>query len=105
MNIRSWSESVYIAPQEPLSRLRMDPVEYENRKAFCEDIKTMERSAHVEIARILRKYNFPVSENRSGIFFDMVKLPDEVFNALLQFRDFVNQNTQELDKREVDLKA
>ena len=83
----------------------MDPVEYEDRKAFCEDIKTMERSAHIEIARILRKYDFPFSENRSGIFFDMVKLPAEVFKALLQFREFVHQNTQELEKRDVDLKA
>ena len=83
----------------------MDPVEYERRKVFCEEIKTMGRSEALEIARILRKYNIAVSENRSGIFFDMVKLPQEVFEALLTFRDFVQKNNMELEKRQEELTA
>ena len=79
----------------------MDPVEYERRKAFCEEMKTMGRSECIEIARILRKYNVKTSENRSGLFFDMVKLPQEVFEALLVFREFVQRNNQELEKRTV----
>jgi hypothetical protein len=77
----------------------MEPAEYERRKAFCEEIKAMGRSEAIEIARILRKHNVTVSENRSGIFFDMGKLSPEVFDALLTFRDFVEQNNKELDKR------
>ena len=83
----------------------MDPVEYERRKVFCEEIKTMGRSEALEIARILRKYNITVSENRSGIFFDMVKLPQEVFEALLTFREFVQKNNTELEKRQEELTA
>ena len=83
----------------------MDPVEYERRKVFCEEIKAMGRSEALEIARILRKYNITVSENRSGIFFDMVKLPQEVFEALLTFRDFVQKNNTELEKRQEELTA
>jgi hypothetical protein len=78
----------------------MDPTEYERRRAFCEELKDMGKSEHVEIARILRKHNVQVSENRSGIFFDMVKLDAEVFEALLVFREFVQQNNRELEKRE-----
>jgi len=77
----------------------MDPTEYERRRAFCEELKDMGKSEHVEIARILRKHNVQVSENRSGIFFDMVKLEPEVFEALLVFREFVQQNNRELEKR------
>ena len=77
----------------------MDPVEYERRKIFCEEMKTMGRSEHIEFARILRKHDIQTSENRSGIFFDMAKLPQEVFDALVVFRSFVQQNNQELDKR------
>ena len=77
----------------------MDPVEYENRKAFCDEMKGMSRSEHIEIARILRKYEIKTSENRSGMFFDLVKLPQEVFDALLTFREFVKQNNVELTKR------
>jgi len=78
----------------------MDPVEYERRRIFCEELKEMGKSEHVEIARILRKHNVQVSENRSGIFFDMVKLEPEVFEALLVFREFVQQNNRELQKRD-----
>ena len=77
----------------------MDPVEYDRRRRFCEEMKSLSRSEHIEIARILRKYEVGTSENRSGIFFDMVKLPQEVFDALLTFRKFVEKNNQELEKR------
>lgn len=77
----------------------MDPTEYERRKTFCDEMKTMGRSEHIEFARILRKHKIQTSENRSGIFFDMAKLPQEVFDALVVFRNFVQQNNQELEKR------
>ena len=85
----------------------MNPDEYERRRLFCEAMKTMSRSEFIEIARILRKNNIAISENRSGIFFDMCKIPTEVFEELLVFRDFVKQNNTELEKRdlEVPLKA
>jgi hypothetical protein len=83
----------------------MDPVEYERRKAFCEEMKTMSRSECIEIARILRKYNVKTSENRSGMFFDMVKISQEVFDALLVFREFVQRNNQELEKRSIPLSS
>lgn len=63
----------------------------------------MSRSEFIEIARILRKNNVTVSENRSGIFFDMCKISLEVFEELLVFRDFVKQNNTELEKRDVAL--
>jgi hypothetical protein len=83
----------------------MDTAEYERRKVFCDEMKTMSRSEFIEIARILRKNNIAISENRSGIFFDMCKLSTAVFDELLVFRDFVKQNNTELEKRAVELKA
>lgn len=77
----------------------MNTSEYDRRKNFFDEMKTMGRSEHIEIARILRKHNVPTSENRSGIFFDLGKLSNEVFEALLEFRDFVKQNNKELEKR------
>ena len=62
-------------------------------------MKAMGRSEYIEIARILRKHDIQTSENRSGLFFDMGKLPQDVFDALLKFRDFVRLNNSELDKR------
>ena len=83
----------------------MDTAEYERRKVFCDEMKTMSRSEFIEIARILRKNNVAISENRSGIFFDMCKLSVAVFDELLLFRDFVKQNNTELDKRTTELSA
>jgi hypothetical protein len=83
----------------------MESAEYDRRRTFIETIKTMSRPEHIEIARILRKRGIAMSENRSGLFFDMTKLPQEVFEELLQFHEFVLQNNQELDKRDAGLKA
>jgi hypothetical protein len=79
--------------------------EYDRRMAFCTSMKTMEKSEFVEIARILRKHNVPVSENRSGIFFDLATISQEIFEELLKFKDFVHQNSKELEKRDKMMEA
>ena len=73
--------------------------EYDRRSAFCASMKTMERSEYVEIARILRKHGVPLSENRSGLFFDLATISQEIFEEILKFKEFVQQNSKELDKR------
>jgi hypothetical protein len=74
--------------------------EYERRSAFCATLKTMEKTEFVEIARILKKHSVPVSENRSGLFFDLATISQEIFDEILQFREFVSKNTKELEKRD-----
>lgn len=86
----------------------MDPVEYERRRQFMESMKHMGRSEFIEIARILRRAGISMSENRSGLFFDLAKIPQEVFDEFLKFHDFVEQNNLELGKRDeimTELKA
>jgi hypothetical protein len=70
----------------------MSPEEYAERSAFADEMKRMSKSEFIEIARILHQHNIAVSENRSGLFFDMREIPREVFEALLKFRQFVAQN-------------
>jgi|688.fasta_scaffold443557_2 hypothetical protein len=74
--------------------------DYEERRQFCESIKRMSRFEHIEIARILRRAEVAMSENRSGIFFDMAKLDRVVFDELVHFCEFVTRNTNELSKRD-----
>jgi hypothetical protein len=74
--------------------------EYERRSTFCASLKTMEKSEFVEIARILKKHNVPVSENRSGMFFDLATISQEIFEEILIFKEFVSRNTKELEKRD-----
>ena len=81
--------------------LKMNPEEYERRRAFTETMKTMSKSEFIEIARILRTHNVSLSENRSGLYFDMGKLTPEVFDELVKFHAFVVQNNKDLEKRPV----
>lgn len=99
---RSWSREVcgQAATGDPPRVLGMDTAEYERRRVFCESMKKMSRPEFVEIARILRRNGVTMSENRSGLFFDMAKLPGSVFEELLRFREFVAQGAVELEKRE-----
>jgi hypothetical protein len=83
----------------------MEAAEYDRRRVFVEMIKAMSKPEHIEIARILQKRSVPISENRSGMFFDMAKLPAHVFEELLHFHKFVLQNNSELEKRDVGLRA
>ena len=65
----------------------------------------MEKTEFVEIARILKKHSVPVSENRSGLFFDLATISQEIFDEILQFREFVSKNSKELEKRDKLLAA
>lgn len=77
----------------------MDNAEYDRRRDFCAEMKSMNRSECIEVARILRENSIPFSENRSGLYFDLAILPQPVFDALIKFRDFVKRNSKELEKR------
>jgi hypothetical protein len=83
-----------------MATLVLTPAEYEVRRQFCEAMRTMSHSEHVEIARILQRSGVVMSENRSGLFFDMAKLDNSVFDELVRFLDFVAKNTNELAKRD-----
>jgi hypothetical protein len=78
----------------------MDTVEYERRRLFCEEIKRMKRHEQIEIARILQNNDIHFSENNNGILFDLVTLPQSVFDELVKFNEFVKTSIQVLEQRE-----
>lgn len=87
-----------------MSTTLLSAKEYERRRTFVETMKGMNQAEYIEIARILRKHGVPISENRSGMYFDLSKISQEIFEEMLQFHDFVLQNNAELNKREQMLK-
>lgn len=80
--------------------MQIDAEEYERRRLFCDVVRGLNKSEHIEIARILRRNDIQYSENRSGIFFDMAKLPQAVYDELVRFHEFVSQNEAELTRRQ-----
>ena len=79
--------------------------EYDRRRQFVDTIKTLGKAELIEIARILQRNGVTLSENRSGIYFDMAQLSQKVFDDLLAFHQFVLQNNKELEKRGTGAKA
>ena len=78
-------------------------MEYKRRQEFAESMKSMGRSEYIELARILRKHQVPISENHEGILINLAKLPQSVFDDMVKFREFVTQNNMELHKRDLEL--
>lgn len=60
----------------------------------------MKRHEQIEIARILQNNDIHFSENNNGILFDLVTLPQSVFDELVKFNEFVKTSIQVLEQRE-----
>ena len=65
----------------------MNPNEYEQRKLFLEDLKTLTKDEYEEIFRIIKRNQVEFSENSNGVFFDLVGVSSEVFDLLKNFME------------------
>jgi len=74
--------------------------EYDRRKRFLDCLKTLTRAEHIEIVRILQKYEVSYSENLNGVFFNLGLLSQPAFDALELFMKFTNSNKKNLEDRE-----
>ena len=73
--------------------------DYEERKTFLENLKTLNKIEQEEVFRILKKTASAFSENSNGIFFDIISLPVPVFQALWNFLKFCKTNAKSLEER------
>ena len=78
----------------------MDTKEYERRRLFLDSLKKLHTSEYIDIVKILRIEKVEYSENSNGIFFDVAKLPQNTFNVLEKYMEFVHNNRKELAERE-----
>ena len=78
--------------------------DYDSRKQLLEDLKMLNKSEQEEIFRILKLNDGIYSENSNGIFFDVTKLNDSLFEKLLQFVEFCKNNRKEFENREEEEK-
>lgn len=74
--------------------------EYEQRRKFTEEIKTLAKSELEELYRILKRSKAEFSENSNGVFFDACKLPANVFQAMTKFMEFCHKNRDDFAARE-----
>ena len=78
--------------------------EYEERKRFLDEVKRLVKSEQEALFRILKGEKADYSENSNGIFFDVSKLPKDVFQKLKEYMEFVKVNHSDLESREEEQK-
>ena len=74
--------------------------DFEERKVLFEEVKRFSRSEQEELFRILKRADEPVSENRNGIFFDMMSLTVSTIAAIQEFVVLSKENRVTFENRE-----
>jgi hypothetical protein len=74
--------------------------EYDTRKQLYDEIKKMNRTEQEELFRILKKCNEDVSENKNGMFFDLMNLQTETILQIQEWISFCNKNKVQFEIRE-----
>ncbi|NBV77167.1 hypothetical protein EBR66_03330 [bacterium] len=74
--------------------------EYDERRKALEYIRTLSKSELEEIYKILKNAKAEFSENSNGVFFDLCKLPADVFAELQKFIEFCNKMRDDFALRE-----
>jgi len=77
--------------------------DFELRKKLFDEIKQFNRTEQEELFRILKKNGEEVSENRNGIFFDLMILKAETVTKVQEWVDFCRKNNSEFKSREDEL--
>ena len=81
----------------------MSTADFELRKRLYEEIKKFNRTEQEELFRILKRENEEVSENRNGIFFDLVSLKESTLGKIKEWIQFCKKNTTEFEEREKEI--
>jgi len=78
----------------------MKDAEFEVRKRIFDEVKQFSRAEQEQLYRILRHCSEEVSENRNGIFFDLVSLKQETIDKIQEFISFCVKNRSTFETRE-----
>jgi hypothetical protein len=78
--------------------------DYENRKKIFEEIKKFTRAEQEELLRILRRNMEEFSENRNGIFFDLLSLRPSTIASISSYVEFSSKNRASFEVREKEMK-
>jgi hypothetical protein len=75
-------------------------IEFDSRKKIFEEVKKFSRAEQEELYRILRRNGEEMSENRNGIFFDLMSLKEETVVTIQEWITFCNRNRESFEVRE-----
>ena len=76
-----------------------DP-DFETRKTVFEEVKRFNRTELEELYKVLRRAGEEVSENRNGMFFDLLSLKDDTILKIKELIQFCIENRANFEVRE-----
>ena len=79
--------------------------EYERRRKVWEAVKNLVKSEQEELFRILKRGNVEFTENTNGIFFDIGKLEQSIFETIVKFLEFCVQNRINFAERDKEMET
>jgi len=74
--------------------------DFETRKRIFEEVKRFNRTELEELYKVLRRGSEEVSENRNGMFFDLLSLKDETLVKIDALIVFCKENRANFEVRE-----
>jgi hypothetical protein len=77
--------------------------QYEERRIFLEELKTLTKTEHEKIFLILRNGKAEFSENSNGIFFDAASVSATVFAELKAYMNYCKTVRQDQAVREREM--
>ena len=77
--------------------------DYDLRKKMYEEIKTFNRTELEELYKLLRRNSEEISENRNGMFFDLLSIKSDTLNKIKVLLIFVKKTEQILKSEKKNL--
>jgi len=80
--------------------------EYEQRRYFLEDLKILSKTEHDHMFELIKKESIEYTENSNGVFFDISKIPSNIFAVLQNYMSFCKTTrTEQTERDEEERKA
>jgi len=76
--------------------------DYEKRRKFLDDLKTLSKTEWLKVFEILKKNNVEYTQNSNGVFFDLVKVSNDIFTELSTYMEFCSTVRSEQASRDTE---
>ena len=74
--------------------------DFETRKRIFEEVKRFNRTELEELYKLLRRGSEEISENRNGMFFDLLSVKDDTLSKIDELIGFCKENRASFEVRE-----
>jgi hypothetical protein len=76
--------------------------DYDLRKQMLSDLKLLSKTEYMKVFELIKKSKVEYSENSNGIFFDLLKVTEDVFQEISQYLEFCKKIRAEQSIRDED---